>query len=983
MAALDKAIHIDELPRDNDTTPQDWLTIDETASELGMSPKTLRDEMARKEGSSRPPAKWFLQPAHKDKQNSKFTREQVEQMKEARKRKSKEEATDSDNTGFLFEDLPSGAPEEKAKEKAPVDSTGATAFKQKEATSNYTPKPSQQRYSTELDKAHEALTFISPDLARDDWVRVGMALKNEFGDNGFSLFDEWSRGGKSYKEGDANDTWKSINSSGGVRIGTLYHVAKQAGWDGAGVAPAQGLTRDFVAVSEDAEKAESRAKAAAIAQDLLNEATPITDSSNHPYIVGKGVSVSGTNGLYSLPVLTFQAIAGYIPRGDNGELTSPLLLARVTDNKGDVSTVEMIGANGQKSALKGGKKGGCFWQSQELESGYAGLIYVAEGIATALSIREATAAPTVAALTQGNLINTARSIKAKHPSASIVIACDLSKASDKPDSKLLENIRKSGFAMVWPEFKERQQDQDTDFNDMHQKEGLGATAARLADLSSGANHWGEPEPFLGATNATPYPVEALPSVIGDAVREVQAYVKAPMALVAGCALSAVSIACQALCNVSRNGMKPVPISLYFLTVAESGERKTTAEGHFFEAIDKHESDAAIDLREEKIRRESRMAAWSAAREGIVSKAKKEASKGGNVDAVTQELEDHDLTKPEPLKLPEYRIGGDTTPEGLGRAIAKGWPSRGVVSSEAGTFFGSHAMGRDSVTRSFAFFNTMWDGKPYEVIRSGNAGADSYKIDGARLTLSLQVQGATLKAFFEKNGELARGTGFLARFLIAWPETTQGTRYILETDKAPDLALERFNDRIAALLEDSDLKAIVEGKKLEPRVLTLAPDANAAWVRFFNSIESQLSPSGALESIRDVASKAAENAARLAALFHLIEGHQSEQIGRDSVERAAKVIAWYLCESIRFFEEMDLPDDVAEAQTLEKWLISYCNKQGITSVSKVEAMQKCPNKMRDAEKIQKAVSKLSSLSRARLVQDNGKQVIQVNPALLKQ
>ncbi len=951
---LESPIYLDDLP-------QETISQRKAADIIGVNESTLRGYI--KAGKiTKPPV---------------YTEEWALDTKARLEQESANNATPA-----LFDDSLSGAPEEEnTKEKAPASDAGAIK-KQSQFTGDYT---RQQRYSTELDRATDALRFISPDLARDDWVRVGMALKNEFGDNGFSLFDEWSRGGKSYKEGDANDTWKSINSSGGVRIGTLYHVAKQAGWGGAGVAPAQGLTRDFVAVSssEDAEKAESRAKAAAIAQDLLNEATPITDSSNHPYIVGKGVSVSGTNGLYSLPVLTFQAIAGYIPRGDNGELTSPLLLARVTDNKGDVSTVEMIGANGQKSALKGGKKGGCFWQSQELESGYAGLIYVAEGIATALSIREATAAPTVAALTQGNLINTARSIKAKHPSASIVIACDLSKASDKPDSKLLENIRQNGFAMVWPEFKERQQDQDTDFNDMHQKEGLGATAARLADLSSGANHWGEPEPFLGATNATPYPVEALPSVIGDAVREVQAYVKAPMALVAGCALSAVSIACQALCNVSRNGMKPVPISLYFLTVAESGERKTTAEGHFFEAIDKHESDAAIDLREEKIRRESRMAAWSAAREGIVSKAKKEASKGGNVDAVTQELEDHDLTKPEPLKLPEYRVGGDTTPEGLGRAIAKGWPSRGVVSSEAGTFFGSHAMGRDSITRALAFFNTMWDGKPYEVIRSGNAGADSYKIDGARLTLSLQVQGATLNAFFEKNGELARGTGFLARFLIAWPETTQGTRHILPTDKAPDVALARFNDRIMDLLEDSHLRAIVDSGKVEPRVLTLAPDANAAWVRFFNSIESQLSPSGALESIRDVASKAAENAARLAALFHLIEGHQSEQIGRDSVERAAKVIAWYLCESIRFFEEMDLPDDVAEAQTLEKWLISYCNKQGITSVSKVEAMQKCPNKMRDAEKIQKAVSKLSSLSRARLVQDNGKQVIQVNPALLKQ
>ena len=44
--------------------------------------------------------------------------------------------------------------------------------------------------------------------------------------------------------------------------------------------------------------------------------------------------------------------------------------------------------------------------------------------------------------------------------------------------------------------------------------------------------------------------------------------------------------------------------------------------------------------------------------------------------------------------------------------------------------------------------------------------ESFTVRGARLTITLQVQEATLRSFFDRSGGLARGTGFLARFLLA-------------------------------------------------------------------------------------------------------------------------------------------------------------------------------------------------------------------------
>jgi len=55
------------------------------------------------------------------------------------------------------------------------------------------------------------------------------------------------------------------------------------------------------------------------------------------------------------------------------------------------------------------------------------------------------------------------------------------------------------------------------------------------------------------------------------------------------------------------------------------------------------------------------------------------------------------------------IYGNATPEALKWNLAKGWPSGGVVSSEAGLVFGAHGMGKDSILRNLATLNQLWDG----------------------------------------------------------------------------------------------------------------------------------------------------------------------------------------------------------------------------------------------------------------------------------
>lgn len=81
-----------------------------------------------------------------------------------------------------------------------------------------------------ISKIREAISFIPADLPRADWVRIGMAVKSELGDEGFDLWDAWSQSADCYKALSAKATWKSIKASGGIGVGTLFHEAALNGW---------------------------------------------------------------------------------------------------------------------------------------------------------------------------------------------------------------------------------------------------------------------------------------------------------------------------------------------------------------------------------------------------------------------------------------------------------------------------------------------------------------------------------------------------------------------------------------------------------------------------------------------------------------------------------------------------------------------------------------------------------------------------------
>lgn len=487
------------------------------------------------------------------------------------------------------------------------------------------------------------------------------------------------------------------------------------------------------------------------------------------------------------------------------------------------------------------------------------------------------------------------------------------------------------------------------------------------------SEWPEPQPLIAKIDAQAYPLDALPDAVRCAVQEVAGFVKAPIPLIATSALAALSLAIQAHVDVQRADKLHGPCGLFLLAIAESGERKTTCDGFFTKAIHDHEAAMLEAAKPAILAHKSEHAAWSAQRAGLLENIKSMAKAGQDTGAKAQELHDLDANEPRAPRAPRL-IYGDTTPEELAFKLATVWPSGGVISSEAGTVFGGHAMGKDSAMRNMAMLNQLWDGATLKVDRRTS---ESFTVRGARLTMALQVQEATLQAFFEATKALARGTGFLARFLVSWPESTQGTRNFTE---APTNwpALATFNNRLSALLNRPG--AIDSDGSLTPATLTLAPDAKAAWVRFHDAIEAELSPGGELAEVRDVASKCPDNAARLAALFHVFAGSIGP-IDLAAMEAGACIAAWHLHEARRFLGELAMPAEVSNPARLEAWMLDYCRRERTDSVPTREVKRCGPPSLRDKAAFADAIKELTEMGRARLMQDGKKRQVQINPLLL--
>jgi putative DNA primase/helicase len=225
--------------------------------------------------------------------------------------------------------------------------------------------PRHRSEPTIHDRIRDALAYIDPS-SRDLWVRIGMAIKSELGDDGFEIWNAWSQQDESYNARDARSVWNSIRPDGGITIGTLFWEAS-AKWLGErpmtdyqtqGASAERG--RDTAGPHDNPHEPitpEQQATAAA-AVKVYEAASPL--NADHPYVVRKGIQSPPI--LREIDADRAEQLLGYPLRSKGQRLHGRVIVVPVKNATGRLNTLELIDEDGRKTALRGhGTKNGGYW----------------------------------------------------------------------------------------------------------------------------------------------------------------------------------------------------------------------------------------------------------------------------------------------------------------------------------------------------------------------------------------------------------------------------------------------------------------------------------------------------------------------------------------------------------------------------------------------------------------------------------------------
>ena len=400
--------------------------------------------------------------------------------------------------------------------------------------------------------------------------------------------------------------------------------------------------------------------------------------------------------------------------------------------------------------------------------------------------------------------------------------------------------------------------------------------------------------------ATPFPVEALGAVGAAVVEQMHAVIQAPEALIGQSILAAMNQVAQPFANVIIDG-RVSPLSDFFLTLGESGERKSAVDAWALAQVRERERALMAKYRTERDEFEQAALVYDAHAKRVLADKKLSSEAKQARLAETQ--------RPTAPVMPLFIVSEPST-EAIQRQLIIGLPSIGLVNDEGGQFLGGYAMSAEKRLGTLTTLSRLWDRGEFDRVRIGDGSGSYY---GRRLTLHLMVQPAVASSLLAD--PLAREQGFLARCLVSFPQSTAGQRRYTETDIAQTPAYRAYTQRMTALLDQA--WPLYAENELDPPLIALTPSAKSTWVAIYNDIERGLGANGRLAPVRSLASKAPEHIARLAGTFAVFDG--DAQIDSSHIDRAAKLMQHYLAEALRLWGAGQVTAELKLAQEVLNWL----------------------------------------------------------------
>lgn len=364
-------------------------------------------------------------------------------------------------------------------------------------------------------------------------------------------------------------------------------------------------------------------------------------------------------------------------------------------------------------------------------------------------------------------------------------------------------------------------------------------------------------------------------------------------------LSTLATCVQGKCKVKQHyNNYEHELTLYTLTVAPSGNRKSPALTYFTRALVDYQN-RYNEIHE--VERKQRVTERT-----FLENKRKAALSGRNAKLDVAQDIDRQLLELPPLESLSLYVT-DITPESLAQAMSEHGEKMAVLDSEGGvlkTVAGMYNGGATNIDLLLKAF----DGDPVE-IRRKTSGSISLK--RPLLSIGLLTQPDKFQEFI--NNREFMGKGFIHRFLFSF--CRQNIRY---SDIAPDIPKDirdKYYDMINRLLSMPASDTVISHEK----------ESQLLFHDIHEYIQNQKQQGGIFEYVPSYAEKQLANALKIAALLHLCEHEPTEPITGRTAQAAINTMMWLFNQAIQAFdyEAAEDPVIIMANRIIEKL---YRNKQ---------------------------------------------------------
>lgn len=473
--------------------------------------------------------------------------------------------------------------------------------------------------------------------------------------------------------------------------------------------------------------------------------------------------------------------------------------------------------------------------------------------------------------------------------------------------------------------------------------------------------WGEPEPLEDTnTPATRYPIEAWQGVLRQAVEAIAYHAQVPLAMAGQCILGALSTIGQRYINAPI-GHTHKPVSLFLITEGGSGSGKTFASELSHYSINKWDEriyKTYIEL----------LGEWKNELDSLKGKERKEY------------LQSNAKPSNDSMLIQEGTIEAI-----LDQFILDDKANLSWTTDDAGQFFNGHTMKGDTAGNAIASLAKLWDGSPVSRVRSQRGANPQFKTNAYDVRLTLDLQGQRIILEPALTDPMLVQQGFLARALLACPDSLQGQRVWntperLDNNPHDDPRLQAYWARCDILLDPlpTEIQTDDKGKEIRLNMPFENRQARQALADFQQRVENRQAKGNAYEFLKAFASRMAQNASRIASLMAFFDCQKSVSV--DYLERAFMLVEYSIAERLRYLDAK--PTEKTDSQKLIDWIVKQCKVKGVTQLSYADTQSKVnPKHLRAKANFELCINVLSDKKYIQVITLDNTRYIEVNPSLL--